>query len=38
MKIDLRKIGFEGMDWIQTAQDTMQRRVVMGKWVHFWVS
>jgi hypothetical protein len=30
IKIDLRQIGWDGMDWIDLAQDTDQWRVLMN--------
>jgi hypothetical protein len=29
IKMDLREIGWDGMDWIDLAQDRDQRRVLM---------
>jgi hypothetical protein len=30
IKIDLREIGWDGMDWIDLAQDRDQRRALMN--------
>jgi hypothetical protein len=36
-KIDLREISWDGMDWIDLAQDKDQWRALVGTVMNFWV-
>jgi hypothetical protein len=37
IKMDLREIGWGGMDWIDLAQDRDQRRALVNMTMTFWV-
>jgi hypothetical protein len=37
IKVDLREIVWDGMDWIELAQDRDQWRVLMNAVMNFWV-
>jgi hypothetical protein len=37
IRMDLRKIGWDGMDWIDLAQDRDQWRVLVNTVIHFQV-
>jgi hypothetical protein len=37
IKINLREIGWDGMDWIHLAQDTYQWRALVNTVMNFWV-
>jgi hypothetical protein len=37
IKMDLREIGWNGMDWIVLAQDRYQRRAVVNTVMNLWV-
>jgi hypothetical protein len=37
IKIDLREIGWDGMDWIDVAQDRDQRSALMNTVMKLWV-
>jgi hypothetical protein len=37
VKIELREIGLDGMDWIQLAQDRDQWRVLVNTVINLWV-
>jgi hypothetical protein len=37
IKIDLREIGWDGMDWIDLAQDRDQWRAIVNTLINFWV-
>jgi hypothetical protein len=38
IRMDLREIGWGGMDWIHLAQDRDQRRAVVNTVMNHWVS
>jgi hypothetical protein len=38
IKIDLRGIGGEVVDWIQLAQDRIQWRALVGTVINLWVT
>jgi hypothetical protein len=38
IKMDLRDIGWGGMDWIDLAQDRDQRRALVNTVMNLWVS
>jgi hypothetical protein len=35
--MDFQEIGWEGVDWIDLAQDRDKRRVLVNAVVHIWV-
>jgi hypothetical protein len=37
IKMDLGEIGWDGMDWIEMAQDRDQWRVLVNKVMNVWV-
>jgi hypothetical protein len=37
IKIDLRDIGWDGVDWIDLAQDRDQWRALVNTVINFWV-
>jgi hypothetical protein len=37
IKMDLREIGWDGMDWIDLAQDRDQRRAFVKAVMNLWV-
>jgi hypothetical protein len=37
VKMDLREIGWDGMDWIDLAQDTDQLRILVNMVTNLWV-
>jgi hypothetical protein len=37
IKIDLREMGWDGMDWIDLAQDRDQWRATVNTVMNFWV-
>jgi hypothetical protein len=37
IKMDLRAIGWGGMDWIDLAQDRDQRKALVNMAIKFWV-
>jgi hypothetical protein len=37
IKIDLREIGWDGMDWIDLVQDRNQRRALVNTVMNLWV-
>jgi hypothetical protein len=37
IKMDLREIGRDGMDWIELAQDRDQWRTLVNTVLNFWV-
>jgi hypothetical protein len=37
IRMDLREIGLEGVDWIRLAQDKDQRRAVVSVVMNLWV-
>jgi hypothetical protein len=37
IKMDLREIGWDGMDWIDLAQDRDQWRVLVNAVMNLWV-
>jgi hypothetical protein len=37
IKMDLREIGWDGMDWIDLAQDRDQRRALVNAVMNLWV-
>jgi hypothetical protein len=37
MKIDLREIEWDGMDWIDLAQDRVQWRALVNTVMNFWI-
>jgi hypothetical protein len=37
IKMDLREVGWEDVDWMHLAQDRDQRQVVMNTVMNFWV-
>jgi hypothetical protein len=37
IKVDLRKIGWDGMDWIELAQDRDQWRDLVNMVMNLWV-
>jgi hypothetical protein len=37
IKIDLREIGWDGMDWIELAQDRDQWRALLNMVMNLWV-
>jgi hypothetical protein len=37
IKIDLREMQWDGMDWIDLAQDRDQRRTLVNTVMNFWV-
>jgi hypothetical protein len=37
IKMDLREIGWGGMDWIEVAQDRDQWRAVVNSVMNFWI-
>jgi hypothetical protein len=38
IKIDLREIGWDGMDWMDLTQDRDQWRDIMNTVMNFWVA
>ena len=37
IKMDFQEIRWEGVDWIDLAQDSDKRRVLVNAVVHIWV-
>jgi hypothetical protein len=37
IRMDLREVGWEGVDWIHLAQDRGQWRAVLGTVMNLWV-
>jgi hypothetical protein len=37
IKTDLREIGWDGMDWIDVAQDSGQREAIVDTVMNLWV-
>jgi hypothetical protein len=37
IKIDLRRIGWDGMDWIDLAQDRDKWRALVNTMINLWV-
>jgi hypothetical protein len=37
IKMDLREIGCDGMDWIDLAEDRDQRRALLNMIINLWV-
>jgi hypothetical protein len=37
IKTDLRELGWDGMDWIDVAQDRNQRRALVNMVLNLWV-
>jgi hypothetical protein len=37
IKMDLREIGWDGMEWINVAQDRDQRRALVNMVMSLWV-
>jgi hypothetical protein len=38
IKMDLREVGWYGMDWIDVAHDRDQVRALMSTVMNFWIS
>jgi transposase len=38
IKMDLRKVGWDGMDWIDLVQDAGQWRALLNMVMNLWVS